>query len=29
VWTAIALYTTPGISGFMAPEVAPVTAGVK
>jgi hypothetical protein len=28
VWTAIALHTTPGIPGFMEPEVALVTAGV-
>ena len=29
VWTAIALHTTPGIPGFMEPEVALVTAGVE
>ncbi|MCZ4102815.1 HD domain-containing protein [Streptomyces sp. So13.3] len=29
VWTAIALHTTPGIPGFMEPEVALLTAGVE
>ena len=29
VWTGIALHTTPGIPGFMAPEIALVTAGVE
>ena len=29
VWTAIALHTTPGIPGFMEPEVGLVTAGVE
>jgi hypothetical protein len=29
VWTAIALYTTPGVPEFMEPEVALVTAGVE
>ncbi|WP_420031460.1 HD domain-containing protein [Streptomyces sp. cg28] len=29
VWTAIALHTTPGVPGFMEPEIALVTAGVE